>query len=343
MPDEDSLIDAARDAIGCGDSATDWRIVPTEHAEVFAEKAPSLAKNLRGECPRGIADMYEDQNSRAVSARDNFKRTVALADNAVFCTASLGALLLMAGGLQEPLSSLGPWVVRVIGLLGVVVSGLAAMWLRRITSGGFANEWASERAKAEAKRLAYFKAVMENASHTPLDQLLGLEYTRRFLLDNQIDYFEQRGDEHRVAAGNALNKSTLCVFVASTFTGVAGLLSVMQPHLAVVAGVGVIASAYAALVISQSAVNQNRQNADRYRATVDQLRSRRLDLDVYRKRTASGDERAVQEFFEPIFVALEADHKEFLKIAEQRESAIGDMVRRLDAEKEALERNSEVR
>ena len=97
-----------------------------------------------------------------------------------------------------------------------------------------------------------------------------------------------------------------------------------------------IASAYAALAISRSAVNQDRKNADRYEAAEDQLRERKLDLDAYRKRTAMGDLHAVQEFFAPVFVALEADHKAFLTEADQREFAIGDMERRLDVAREPL-------
>ncbi|MFN9941566.1 MAG: hypothetical protein ACK56I_19025, partial [bacterium] len=99
---------------------------------------------------------------------------------------------------------------------------------------------------------------------------------------------------------------------------------------------GVIASAYAALASSRSAVNQDRKNADRYQAAEDQLMERKLDLDAYCKRTAMGDPNAVQDFFAPVFVVLEADHKAFLTEADQREFAIGDMERRLDAALEPL-------
>ena len=145
-----------------------------------------------------------------------------------------------------------------------------------------------------------------------MDQLLVLEYTRRFLLDNQIDYFRDRGGEHENAARTALKHSTRAVFASWSFTAIAGALSLWHPEFAVFAGLGVIASAYAALAVSRSAVNQDRTNADRYLAAEYQLKERRLDLDAYRERTGSGDKGTVQEFFEPIFVALEADHQAFL-------------------------------
>jgi hypothetical protein len=280
--------------------------------------------------------MYEDLNRKAVTARDVFKSTVGNANTAVFSTASLAALLLVAGGLQLPLGQAGPWVVGAIGVLGVISSGLAFMWLSQVRSGDLAKRWCDERAKAEAKRLAYFKAIMQGASDDPLDQLLALEYTRRFLLANQIDYFQERGGQHERAADRAVTRSTQAVFVASTFTAVAGLLSMVVPQLAVVAGLGVIASAYATLAVSRSAVNLDRTNAARYRSAEEQLKERALDIDIYREKTALGDKGAVQAFFEPIFVALEADHKGFLSEAEQREFAIGEMEKRLEAAKEAL-------
>lgn len=337
MPETKELIRKAFDAVGKSNSDTDWKIVPTEHADLFANEAPSLAETLRRARPEGLANMYEQLNATAIKARDVFKTTVGKADTAVFCTASLGALLLAAGGLQEPLGKVGPWVVGAIGLLGAISSGLAAMWLNQVKGGLLAKRWADERAKAEAKRLAYFKAIMEGAPEAPLDQLLALEYVRRFLLDNQIDYFRDRGSEHESAAGIALKESTQAVFAASTLTAIAGLLSMLRPQLAVIAGLGVITSAYATLAVSRSTVNLDRRNADRYRTAGDQLKERRLDLDTYRERTASGDKGAVEEFFESIFVTLEGDHKAFLSDTEQRELAIGGMERRLDAAQEALE------
>ncbi len=342
MSNTQELIGAARDVVGAGGSDTDWKIVPTEHAKFLADTAASLARNLRGSRSEGLAKMYEDLNDRAIKARDSFKRTIDRTDTAVYCTASLAALLLVASGLQELLGEAGRWAVGAIGVLSVISGGLAAMWLNQVKGGELSKKWADERAKAEAKRLAYFKAIMEGAPDEPLEQLLALEYTRRFLLDNQIDYFRDRGAQHESAAGVAFKKSTQAVFVASTFTALAGLLSLLVPQMAVIAGLGVIASASATLAVSRSAVNQDRKNADRYRRAEDQLRQRKLDMDSYREKTASGEKGAVQEFFEPIFVTLEADHKGFLSDGEQRELAIGAMAERLDAAREALNKKSAV-
>ena len=326
---EQALITNARETIGEGEPATDWQVTPTEHARMFAEKAPSLAACLGGSRQMVLAESYEELNLRAVRAQALFKETAWKADLAVFATASLGALLLVTGGLDALQVKFGAWPVRSIGILGIITSGLATMWLSQLRGGGLATQWAGDRARAEAKRLAYFKSVLEDVA--PADQLLGFEYVRRFLLDNQIDYFRERGSKHESSARQTLTGSSRALFLASTFTAVAGALSLWSAKLALIASLGVIASAYAALTLSRSEMNQDRANAGRYLTAANRLLEMKAEIDKYRSRIAGGGTEAAQEFFQPVFEALTADHNQFLKEAEKRELAIGSMASRLDA------------
>ncbi|MFZ4794551.1 MAG: hypothetical protein ACOYLN_10505 [Blastocatellia bacterium] len=330
MLNEQELIRTAREAIGKGEAA-DWKIAPVEHAVMFAAVAPSLAVCLGGARQAILAESYEDLNLRAVRAQALFKQTARKADLAVFATASLGALLLVTGGLDALQERFGAWPVRSIGILGIITSGLATMWLSQLRGGGLAKQWAEARARAEAKRLAYFKSVVEDITSAPLDRLLAFEYVRRFLLDNQIDYFRERGGKHESSAHQTLTGSSRALFLASTFTAVAGALSLLSSKLALVASLGVIASAYAALTLSRSAMNQDRTNADRYLVAATRLRELKAEIDKYRSRIAVGDSAATQEFFQPVFEVLTADHNQFLIEAEKRELAIGSIASRLDA------------
>lgn len=326
--------DFIADAIGAmGEDGheRDWEVVPTRHAKMFNETAPSLAGKLSGTRIGGLATMFNEKDQEAVEARDLFKKSARWADLAILVTASTAALLLISGGMQETLGSAGRWIVGIIGFIGIVSSSLGALWLSRIKQGQLARKWAKTRAKAEAKRLAYFKAVLEETAETADEQLLGLEYTRRFLLDNQIKYFKERGRLHASAGRTALNRSTTAVFLASSLTALAGLLAIVHPQLAMIAGLAVFASAFGTFAISQSKLNLDDQNADRYSKALDYLEMQRLDLDDCREKVASGDKNAISQFFEPVFVILEADHKAFLTDVELREFAIGKMEKRLDA------------
>jgi len=339
MLNEQELIQTACEAIGKGEAA-DWKIAPVEHAGMFATVAPSLAVCLGGALTEGWAARYREKDERADSAQALFKKTVNRADGAVFVTACLGALLLIAGGLHEKLGGFGPGLVRITGVMGIIASAFATMYLSRLRGDGLSKSWAENRARAESARLAYFKSVMDGMSTEPLDQLLALEYTRRFLLDSQIKYFGKRGSDHELAARKTLDTSTQAVFLSSILTGVAGMLSFWYPQLALIASLAVVSSAFSAWVLSRSSVNQDRTNAERYIYAKDRLEEIRLNLDKYRQRAASGDSGAVKEFFEPVFVVLEKDHQAFLTDAERREAAIGEMESRLDAASERLKRDA---
>jgi hypothetical protein len=337
MSEHQNAIKNAIHAIGTGNSGEDWRVEPSEHAKMFERVAPKLAEALRGARLTGLATSFEESDKVAIDAQRLFKSTVEKANRAVFATAAFGALLMVSGGLHALIGEYGVWIVRVMGLAGFIASGLGAMWLKRVQNGRLLNRWLETRARAEAKRLKYFKTVLKEAPRTAQDKLNAFEYVRRFLLDNQLDYFKERRAQHEKADSNAINKSTLAVFLSSTFTAIAGFLSILQPELALLAGLGAVATAYGAMKKSQSEMNLDSKNALRYAAAGERLFERNLELDDYRKRIAEGVPDAVEEFFEPIFVTLEADHQAFLSQPERRELAIGNMEKRLDAASEVLQ------
>jgi hypothetical protein len=337
MSENQNAINTAIHAIGAGDSDKDWRVAPTEHARIFERVAPSLAEDLRGARLTGLAESFEETDQVAIRAQNLFKSTVGKANRAVFATAMFGALLMVSGGLHSLIGDMGVWVVRGMGLAGFIASGLGAMWLRQVQNGRLLNRWLETRAKAEARRLKYFKTVLEHATDTVQDRLYAFEYTRRFLLDNQLHYFRARRAQHENADRNAVNKSSLSLFLSSTFTAIAGFLAMWKPELALLAGLGAIATAYGAMKKSQSEMNLDSKNAIRYATARERLFERKLELDDYRNRIAEGDFAAIAEFFEPIFVSLEADHQTFLSQPERRELAIGNMEKRLDAASEVLQ------
>ena len=339
MANAQELIRIARAAIGDG-GTEDWQIIPSEHARWFERAAPTLSDNLRRARPEGLAKMFEDADREAVRASGIFKRTVRRADTAVFIAGSLGALLVVAIGLKDRMGDASSIVIGVIGVMGALASSLAAMWIGKARDGELAQRWGNERANAEAKRLAFFKDVMAGATPNPLDRLLALEYTRRFLLDNQVAYLRQRGREHERASQRALDRSTAATFISSMLTAAGGLLAFVEPEYGVVAGLAAVASFLGTLFISRSEMNLDRKNADRYRVAADALAERRLDLDTFRTRVATGELTAVEDFFQPVFMALKADHQAFLTDAQQQDLAIGEMQGRLDTARDAMSGNS---
>ncbi len=340
------LMEKTKTIIGEGDPDYDWKIVPTQHADHYRESAPELATILKSTKVNGLATRYEEFNREAIEARDRFKSTIKKANGAIFITAVFGALLLLGTGVQKLFADWDQlttieWTIRVISILGILSSGLAYMWLRDVQGGRLLKDWRESRARAEAKRLVYFKEVMQGAQEEVKDQLLVMEYTRRFLLDNQLDYFKQRGEQHEERARKAYQTESRALFIASSITGIASVLALWQPTFAVIAGLGVIATAYAAYARSGTEVNLDMVNADKYRKAEDLLWERKLDLDDFRQKVIQQEQGAVIAFFEPIFVLLEADHKSFLSDAEKQEAAIGEMEKRLKKADQMREKNKD--
>jgi len=338
------LLEETRHIIGKGEPDKDWKIEPTAHRNRYAQSAPQLARILERSTAQAFAQRYEELNRRAIEDRDKFKRIFSNANWSIFLTATLGALLLIGTGLSPLVEDNLPegrlsTFIWAIAILGMVASALATMWINRLKARKLSRQWAGQRASAEAKRMAYFKTVLEEAEPSPKEQLLAFEYTRRYLLDNQLAYFLDRGKQHQQAADKATNVSSIALMIASILTGMASILVAVtgKPYYSVIAGLGVIATAAAALARERSRVHLDRINAERYQKAYDLLWERSLELDDYREKIAAGDSEAVIRFFEPIFVALEADHKEFLNDEEKREAAIGDMKKRLNAAIKAKE------
>ncbi|MEL7368777.1 MAG: hypothetical protein AAFN74_07690, partial [Myxococcota bacterium] len=179
MSNTQEVIRTARAAIG-DSQADDWRIDPTAHAQWFERDAPTLADNLRRARPEGLARVFVERDQGAIRAQAQFKKTVRRANIAIFFAGSFAALLVVAIGLKENYAGYESIVIGGLGVAGILASSLAAMLAGLADRGSLAERWASERASAEARRLAYFKNVMEGARPEPNDQLLAMEYTRRF-------------------------------------------------------------------------------------------------------------------------------------------------------------------
>ena len=338
----DSKAKHARDTIGPNTPKSDWRIDPSSHANVYSAAAPSLTRVLEESRVTGVAKIFESLDAEAVKAQKRFKRNVQRANGAVLATAVFGALLLIVGSAGSILGDAAERVVLVIGCLGVITSGLATMWLTLVQSGHLAARWSKSRAEAEAKRLQYFKSIIEEANQTVEDQLLVFEYTRRYLLDNQLDYFRERGMEHEDGADRALVHSTAAVFISSTITAIAGFAAAaLGAEWAAIAGLAVISTAYAAYATSQSAVNLDRRNADRYRTALSLLRDHNLTQDAYIERIVAGDFEALREFYNPVFEILVNDHKDFIDSEAQRDAAIMGIEERLEVAKRSLGRGND--
>jgi hypothetical protein len=314
-------------AIGEG-RPDDFILAPTTHAEELAGKVPALAALLGTAKLATLARQYERRDRDAGEAQERFKQAMRWANTAVLATGVLGALILVAGLLEEAFDA-NLWPLLLALGLGALVSGaLASMWLFRVREGNLVEAWMGQRAHAESARLEYFatlvKAVNDAPSEPPL-ALLKLEYFRRYQLDVQLAYYDRRGRQQRDSADRTLTIGGFAAALGAVASGSAGIAASIAAPWAALAALGVIGTALAAFAATREAVNQDRRNAERYGRTLSALEILRGRLDDVRGGVLAGSQDVLEEYVAAVHEQLSLEHREWLSGAESTRSAIGRM------------------
>jgi hypothetical protein len=326
--DQGQVIEAAVAAIGEG-RPDDFVLAPTTHAAELAGNAPAMAALLRTAKIATLARQYERRDRDAGDAQTRFKKAMFRANAAVLATGVIGALIMVAGIVEQRFDDTDLWPLLLVLGLGALVSGaLASMWLFRVREGHLVEAWMTERAQAESARLEYFatlvKAETAEPSALPLG-LLKLEYFRRYQLDVQLAFYDRRGRQHRQSADRTLALGGFAAALAAVASGSAGIAASIEAPWAALAAFGVVGTALAAFAATREGVNQDRRNAERYGRTLSALEILRGRLDDVRAGVLAGSQDVLEEYVAAVHEQLSLEHREWLSGAETTRSAIGRM------------------
>ena len=347
--DVNALIVQAKNAIG-EELQDDWKIAPSDHAQQFKETAPALSAILEDPLIDLAADRYEEDNQAADEAQEEFKQAARKANQFVLAISCIGAILLTAGVLLEVDTtttdlSLERIIFIGLGVLSILLAIFAQRWLLLLRQGDLLKNWMTNRAKAEANRLQYFKAIIDlepplASSRIPVT-LLKLEYFRRFLLKSQIKFFKQRGQAHRQAARKRLNWSTWAVTLGTGMMALSGFLAPYNSKFSALAAIGTIATALAAFISVWESINQDQRNADRYRNTRRSLEDLLPHLTNVRKLAAADNTDAVSAFFDSASEVLTEEHRQWLADLDKRNLAVARLEQTLkDLESEQAQKTA---
>ena len=336
----DELITAAIDALGKAEDE-DYRIEPTQHAGALENRAPELAKILKGSDVQVAARQYEESDKRAGEAQNRFKGLTSRSGLAVLITACVGVVLMLLGAFSEGTWFADQkWVFFVLAIAGTIVGALGTMWIFRIREGKLLDEWMKNRARSETRRLAYFSTVTrphdvpDSGLPVKLEQL---EYFRRYQLDVQLSYYKNRGAEHLASSRKTLALSSWAVFLSTVATGTAGVLGAWWTPLASIAALSVLGSALSSFASSKEAVNQDRRNAERYSRTQEILERIESRLKDVREAVAEGSHEALEQFVNAIHEQLSLEHRQWLSGAEAISAGISTLEETLARLKEKIE------
>jgi hypothetical protein len=200
------------------------------------------------------------------------------------------------------------------------------MRLFTVRAGKLLDPWMGERAHAETARLAYYATLAQLQDSGPSELPLGLlklEYFRRYQLDMQITYYDQRRKDHRRSADRTLALGGFAAAIAAVASGSAGVLASSSPSWSALAALGVVGTALAAYAATREAVNGDRRNAERYGRTLASLEILRAKLDEVRAGVLQGSQAVLDEYVAAVHDQLSLEHREWLSGAESTQSAIG--------------------
>lgn len=349
MPaDAKQLIQSCVEVIGASRPAEDWKIQPSAHASALQAQAPELASVLNESRVQTTASQYERADAEAIAARDAFKSASRMSSRCVFVLVILGALLLAVGtlfpdapgaqpdsekkpGTTAAVSSTVAPVYITLGVLSIIMGGLATVYISKVRNGGLLEDWFRTRAEAERRRLEYFDQIASVAGSETDSRLnlLKLEYVRRYLLLSQIAFYEKREREHAIAAKRNASLSAWGAGAATVATGLSGFLAIVDPRLAALSAIGVMCTGFVSLRTQFEEIEQNRRNAERYRRTLMLLEDlAKVQIDSIRAALASGEaERAstLTVFCQTISQVLMEEHAQWLDSAVARKQMIANL------------------
>ena len=323
-------IQLARDIIGAAEKG-DFQIAPTTHAAAFQSKTPELAVVLRSSRVGLAAADYEDKDREANEAQAEFKRMFDRSNLTMFLTSICIVLVLATGVLDPPNKRI---FLVTFGLLSLFGGSIAAYYLNVLKQGNLLDNRMSSRARAEAARLAYFMSIANAPLVTNLGNdfdLIKLEYFRRFQLDVQINYFEGAAKRNRMDARKTLKLSSIAVAGAGSITAAAGFAGgFSNPKFAAIATLGTFFAGLSTFAATREAVYHNQRNAERFARTREALIEINKQIDDVRAAVLIDGQKPLLDFIGAVHEQLLAEHKQWLGLGTEAETAVTKLQDSLD-------------
>ena len=201
----------------------------------YASQSPALHAILcSGEITR-IVDAYKREDQRALDVQRQFFDAATHLNAAALATVVIGAVILALGVLKPWLQAEFPTyatqleylilgTLGTLGFVGLIVGGYAAARLYELNAGDLANDWMRSRARAEQLRSEYFDRVAARAAAGDgAVQEMTLDFVVKHLLEDQLNYFADRGKRHEAAAGKWLRWAAFATGAASVGVGAGGM------------------------------------------------------------------------------------------------------------------------
>lgn len=327
IDDKDAELRAIEAVIGSS-APKDDAIVPTVHANLYAESAPELSAILGSTAVATAAETYEQFDAKAGERQTRFKAAANRANILVLGTAFCGAIVVTAGVLRDILGLQAAQALAIgFAIAALVIGAGASAHLYAAKGGNYLAKWMRTRAEAEAWRMRYFEAVTapEDADGQPHSTgllLFKLQYFVRYQLNVQLLYYDRRGSEHERSAARSLRFAAFAIALSAIITGLAGMLSTAYLEFAALGGIGVIASALTAFASTRESINQDQRNAERYERTFETLTKLKMNVGTVQRGILNTGAKPLTDFVQAVHEQISLEHRQWLDDSAQASIAL---------------------
>lgn len=313
----------------------DYKLRPKKHAEALGAGAKALKHIIEQDAFETTSDAYEMHGKDAGAAQKRFKRRARAAATLALLSLLISSVVLIAQGLFPDESA--PLITELsIASVGAILGSLFFSLLQN--TGAPFRKWMTSRAEAETMRMRLFNDVI--AADGPADPdgvpllALKLEYFRRYQLEVQINYYEQRGADHRrfvwrAKAARVLSFGLILVAIALPFSAFFGyqwetllghapfaddLERTAAGNRALI-GFSTAGAAIQGWLAAQLLLGQDERNALRYAATLENLQALAgAPLEEARRAAAAGDPGPVRNFVTLTQEQISSEHREWVSL-----------------------------
>ncbi|KPJ90650.1 MAG: hypothetical protein AMJ53_13185 [Gammaproteobacteria bacterium SG8_11] len=297
----------------------DWLLDPQQHAARMAPEAGPLQRILQGAAPKVIIEQYEKADAEAGKYQNDYKRIARLEIYLSSIAAIIGAIVLYLASEATSTSDIirqGLLLVQVLCIAGSV----AAKY--QIHSNNSFINWQQSRTAAETARIELFETVCGLRKDSPKETAQGdelpllplqLEYFLRYQLRVQLNYYNQRGEQHKKAARQYVTIGSAITFIATVGASLGGMAADFGDWVSVAALAGLVAPVLLAAQTSLSRLNQDERNAARYAITHRHLQNYEKKADTIREFANADNVDGVHAYIRSVNELISVEHKEWME------------------------------
>jgi hypothetical protein len=155
-----------------------------------------------------------------------------------------------------------------------------------------------------------------------------LEYFRRYQLDIQLAYYQQRSTNMEKKSMNSAIWIAVLAGLVIIINGIIGSLGLKFTFLVTAT---LIIQAYSAMISNKESGEQNERNASRYKKQAEDLGRISSSIDRMRASIQNGKTEVIKQFLEAIHQPMRAENQQWLETMQASSGAIEELEKQLEA------------